>query len=160
MHQPFETGKKNYYSDLDTNIFESNKKFWDRIKPLFSAKPNLEENIRLTEGGKIISDKKEVAEILNNYFIEAVENLDVERYDTNDTNFQEELDEIDKIVRKFHEHPSIRKIKEKIDIKEKFKFNDITTDSMFKKISSLDPKKGCMIDDIPFKILLGTNDIK
>ena len=42
---------------------------------------------------------------------------------------------------------------------EKFKFKDITVDEMFKKIISLDANKGCMKDDIPAKLLLGTNDI-
>ena len=34
--------KKKYYSDLDTKIFDSNKKFWQRIKPLFSEKNYVE----------------------------------------------------------------------------------------------------------------------
>ena len=67
--------KKKYYNDLDTNIFDSNKKFWQRVKPLFSEKTMLKQSIRLKENGKMISDKKEVAEILNNYFMESVENL-------------------------------------------------------------------------------------
>ena len=67
--------KKKYYNDLDTRIFESNKKFWERVKPLFSEKNKLKESIRLNENGKIISDNKEVAEILNNYYIESIENL-------------------------------------------------------------------------------------
>ena len=50
--------KKKYYSDLDTKIFDSNKKFWQRVKPLFSE--NI--RIRLKKNGKIITDKKEVAE--------------------------------------------------------------------------------------------------
>ena len=50
-------------------------------------------------------------------------------------------------------------MKENVDTNEKFKFKDITPDSMFKKIISLDANKGCMKDDIPAKLLLGTNDI-
>ena len=72
---------------------------------------------------------------------------------------QDNIDEIDKIVEKFQNHPSILKIKENVDTNEKFKFKDITPDSMFKKIISLDANKGCMKDDIPVKLLLGTNDI-
>ena len=56
--------KRKYYIDLDTKIFENNKKFWERIKPLFSEKPKLKQSICLTEN-QLISDKKEVAEILN-----------------------------------------------------------------------------------------------
>ena len=38
------------------------------------------QSIRLNENGKIVSDRKEVAEFLNNYFMDAVENLEVKRY--------------------------------------------------------------------------------
>ena len=62
---------------MDTKIFDSNKKFWQRVKPLFSDKTILKQSIRLKENGKILSDKKEVAEILNNYFMDSVENLEV-----------------------------------------------------------------------------------
>ena len=71
--------KKKYYGDLDTTIFADNKKFWQRVKPLFSDKTDLKHNIRLKENGKMISDKKEIADILNNYFMESVEYLEVER---------------------------------------------------------------------------------
>ena len=33
-------------------------KFWQRVKPLFSDKTVLKQSIRLTENGKIVSDKK------------------------------------------------------------------------------------------------------
>ena len=150
--------KKKYYSDLDTKIFDSNKKFWQRVKPLFSEKTMLKQSIRLKENGKMISDKKEVAEILNNHFMDSVENLEVERYLPNiaiDAN----LDDIDRIVSQFKDHPSILRIKENVEIKQTFKFKDIDEDKMFKIISSLDPKKACMKGDLPTKILLATNDI-
>ena len=152
--------KKKYYNDLDTKIFDSNKKFWQRVKPLFSEKTMLKQTIRLKENGKMISDKKEVAEILNNYFMESVENLEVERYlPKNSIVLDENLDDIDKIVKQFQNHPSILKIKENVKIDKTFKFEDTNNDKMFKKISSLDANKACMKGDIPAKLLLGTNDI-
>ena len=152
--------KRKYYNDLDTKIFESNKKFWQRVKPLFSEKTILKQSIRLKENGKMISDKKEVAEILNNYYMESVENLEVERYlPNNNITIDENLDKIDKIVKQFQNHPSILKINENVKIDEKFEFKDTSDDKMFKKISSLDANKACMKDDFPIKILQGTNDI-
>ena len=152
--------KKKYYNDLDTKMFESNRKFWQRVKPLFSEKTMLKQSIRLNENGKIISDKKEVAEILNNYFVEAVENLEVERYLPNENVIiDENLDNIDKIVKHFKNHPSILKIKENVKIEKRFEFKDTTDEKIFKKINSLDAKKACMKGDIPVKLLHGTNDI-
>ena len=132
-------------------------KFWQRVKPLFSDKTVLKQSIRLTENGKIVSDKKKVAEILNNYFMDSVENLEVERFlpDTVDEN----LDDIDKIVRQFQNHPSIVKIKENMKVDKTFEFKDINEDKMFKIIKSLDEKKASMKGDIPTKMLLATNDI-
>ena len=33
--------KKNYYNNLDMKIFDDSKKFWERIKSLFSDKMNV-----------------------------------------------------------------------------------------------------------------------
>ena len=118
----------------------------------------LKSNIRLNENGKIISDKKEVAEILNNYFMDSVENLEVERY-LPDILIDDNLDDIDKIVRQYQGHPSIVKIKENVKVDKKFEFEDISEEKMFKIIGSLDVKKSCMKDDLPTKLLIATNDI-
>ena len=53
--------KKKYYGDLDIKIFESNKIFWQRVKPLFSEKTVLKTNLRLKENGQMIFDMREVA---------------------------------------------------------------------------------------------------
>ena len=51
--------KRKYYNNLDLKIFDDSKKFWDRIKPLFSEKQNvLQRNITIVEREVIISDKK------------------------------------------------------------------------------------------------------
>ena len=121
----------------------------------------LKHNIRLKENGKMVSDKKQIAEILNNYFMESVEYLEVERYmptvviDTCETN----ENRIDEIIEKFQDHPSIKKINENVVIENRFEFKDITEEEMFNKIIKIDPSKACMKDDIPPKIILGTTDI-
>ena len=40
----------------------------------------MQSDIIIVENGEAISDKKEVAEKLNNFFIEAVDNLGIEPY--------------------------------------------------------------------------------
>ena len=109
----------------------------------------------------MISDKKQIAEILNNYFMESVEYLEVERYmptmiiDTSESN----ENRIDDIITKFRDHPSIRKINENVVIENRFEFKDITEEEMFKKIIKIDSSKACMKDDIPPKVILGIPDI-
>ena len=67
-------GKKKYYDNLDLKIFADNKRFWERVKPLFSDKQkSLSKDI---DKDTLISNKLEVAAKLNNFFIESVENLE------------------------------------------------------------------------------------
>ena len=124
--------KKKYYNNLDLKLFKDNKLFWKRIKPLFSEKTKLSGNITIVEEGKVTSDKKEVPEMLNNYFIEAVENLEIEEFmpDDNFVYSKDSNDDIDNIIRKYKSHPSILRIKENVKLETKFKFNDITVEEV------------------------------
>ena len=132
------TEKKN---NLDLRIFDDNKKFWQRIKPLFSDKQNLlQSNIIIVEKEIIISDKKHVAEKLNNFFIEAVETLEIEPYDSENHNVVY-LEKISEIVKTYESHPSILKIKENVKSENKFLFNDMTSQDFKKEISELNPNK-------------------
>ena len=73
--------KRKYYNNLDLRIFEDNKTFWQRIKPLFSEKNKmLPKDIIIVENNTVTSNNTEVAEKLNNCFIEAVEKLDIEPF--------------------------------------------------------------------------------
>ena len=114
------------------------------------------------ENEQIITEKVEVAEKLNNYFIEAVQSLEIEPVNTGggkEVQVENTDDVIENIVDKYKAHPSILKIKENIKVEKKFDFENITEDVVYSKLRSLDPKKACMEDDIPAKILIGTNDI-
>ena len=155
--------KKKYYNNLDIKIFQDNKKFWKTIKPLFSDKQhNPKINIVIVDNGTVISDKKNVAEKFNTYFIEAVENLEVEQFistDNENNNLEDNSDNIDIIINKYKLHPSIKKIKENVIITNKFEFADVTSGNIETEIKKLDPKKASMQNDIPAKILISSNDI-
>ena len=156
--------KKNYYNSLDLKIFEDSKKFWQSVKPLFSDKENIKNrNIIIIENGSVISEKKDIAEKLNNYFIEAVSNLEIEHFtpevDEPDDFNQENEDLIDKIIRKYKSHPSILKIKENVKVENKFEFKDMTSDEIGSEIIRLKTKKASMENDIPTKVLKGSIDI-
>ena len=140
-----------------------NKKIWKYIRPLFSGKSKSKSKITLIKGDEIISDDQKVAETLNNYFIDAVQNLDIKKFydieedNTNDSDLSPE-EKIDQILAKYETHPSVIMIKNKINVSQKFKFEDVKMDEMYDKIKSLDPKKGSS-QDIPTDILIGSNDI-
>ena len=121
------------------------------------------ESIILNEDDSIISDKKAVAEKFNNYFIEVIENLDIEHFNGNICNENNvstnENDEIETIIAKYENHPSILKIKENINVTNEFIFIKPTSESLGDHLISLDPRKSAVENDIPTKILIETKDI-
>ena len=147
---------------MDLKVIENNKKFWKSIKPLFSGKSKLKTNITLAENGQMVTEKREVAETLNNYFIEAVQNLEIENFNSEGVQEiqTENTDEVIEIIlEKYKTDHSILKIKENVKVEKKFKFDNTTEDDVYSKIKSLDPKKTGTENDIPAKALIGTNDI-
>ena len=69
--------KRNYYGSLDLSKICDNKKFGANLKPLFSNKVKLVENIALSENGKLTKGKEEVANIFNDFFVNIVPNLGI-----------------------------------------------------------------------------------
>ena len=153
--------KRNYYNNLDLTVFEDSRKFWQNIKPLFSDKEVKNRNIIIIEDDKVISDKKELAEKFNDFFIEAVENLEIEHFasDFEENNIGNDDDAISRIIRKYSSHPSILKIKENVKVENKFEFVDMTSNEIEIQIEKLDTKKSVMEGDIPAKMLKSSNDI-
>ena len=154
--------KRAYYNNLDLKVFEDSRKFWQNVKPLFSDKQNVRNrNIIIIEDDKVISNKLELAEKFNNFFIDAVENLEIELFasDVEADNTIKAGSVIDSIIKKYKSHPSILKIKENVKIENKFEFLEMTSEEMEKEIKKLDPKKASMKDDIPAKPLIANNDI-
>ena len=99
--------KRNYYNNLDFSVFKDNKKFSQSVKPLFLDKQKLlEKNIMIMEDGIIYSDNAKVAEKLNKFFIEAVNNLEIEPYLPLET-IDACVGNIEEIVKKYNHHPSI-----------------------------------------------------
>ena len=151
--------KKNYYNNLDLGVFSDNKKFWNFIRPLFSDKQkHLQKNIMIIEDDNLFSEKEAVAEKLNNFFAETIDNLNIEHFH-NDSNDDNENENIEDILRIYKSHPSIVKIKENITIENKFSFAEITSENFQKLILNLDYKKASVFNDIPVKVLAKSSDI-
>ena len=138
------------------------KKIENFGKPLFSDKHHFSQrNVIIEEKGKLISNNTEVAEILNNYFIDAVESLDIDPFIITDRNSEDDTEKshIENIINKYETHPSILKIKENVSLDEKFIFNDICSEEIYEYISKLDPKKAGIENDIPASVLVSSIDI-
>ena len=107
---------------------------------------------------KLISDKLEVAEKLNNFFIEAVENIEIEPY-LSETKCDIPNENIQEIIDQYKNHPSIVKRKENVGEGHHFSFKDTTPQDFEREILKLDAKKATPFDDIPTKMVIKTYDI-
>ena len=61
--------KTEYFKNLNVKDLSDNRKFWKTIKPYFSYKGLNSNKLLLKEKGNLVSDEKELATIMNNFFI-------------------------------------------------------------------------------------------
>ena len=106
--------------------------FWATVKPLFSNKIKLAENIYLDESGEIIRKEKEVANVFNKYFANIVPNI---VGITNNHSLLSDIDTtndpIEKIISKYQNHPSITSINKHMTRSElTFSFQPVTKEQI------------------------------
>ena len=112
----------------------------------------------LKENNEIISDRTKSAEIMNNYFSDAVVNLDIDR--TLYTNKVENVnDPVSKAIMKYSNHPSIVKLNEEIIIDSYFNFFPISKEDLSEVILHMDTNKASQTNNIPPKVLKENFDI-
>ena len=157
--------KKKYYNNLDLNLITDNKQFWKTMKPFFSEKNNKGKKITLIEGEEIISNNVDVAETMNEFFSNVVSKLDIMGYQTETSTIDPAEssnigpDKILHAINKFKDHPSIIKIKEKIEINEKFTFSMSNVDDITLIMKNLNINKPTTFNNIPAKAIVLTSDI-
>ena len=72
--------KKKFFVNLNEKDITDNRKFWHTVKPFLLDKIKSTENIIFVNNEKIISDEKEVANILNNFFSNNIKSLKIPEY--------------------------------------------------------------------------------
>ena len=100
-----------------------------------------------------------MAEIINNYFVDVIENLDIEPYIKENCLTKPSNKNVESIINKYKNHPSILKVKEFVNITDKFTFKKTTKQALQSQILTLNPKKITVENDIPTKLLIETNEI-
>ena len=153
--------KASYYSNLKPANICDNKKFWNTIKPLFSEKCVSRDDITLVENKKIISDDKQIADIFNNFFSNAVKSLNIDYFEhfSWDCVFSQNEDPVIKAIEKYNKHPSIIKIKENYPQDTTFSFEPTNFESVLKEILKLDESKSSPIESVPARVLKDIKDI-
>ena len=155
----FRKEKKKFYNNIDISSITDNKLFWKTVKPFFSEKHFGKKKVILVEGDHIISNDKEVAEIMNSFFSNIVDNLEINEYQNEQFSYNCDDNHITNIVSKFIDHPSIIKIRETININESFHFMPVNEQQVKEKIKGLDKRKASTFNGIPSKILAENYDI-
>ena len=150
--------KSDYYRNLDFGDLTDNRKFWKTVNPVFSNEIQTTSSVTLTEDGKMITEDTKIAEIFNHYFANITESLGI----SEDQSLLSETigikDSVEKAIKKYENHPSIRNIKECCQLNQ-FEFKPVTVTEIHLQIQKLNPKKSSPLNSIPAKILKQNADI-
>ena len=145
--------KSKYFNEVSNT--ESPRSFWETCKPYVSNKhAHRDSKIMLIENDKMLLKNEELAKEFNQYFGYITASLDL--YEFPDVRVCEGLDDIDNIVYKFRNYPSIIKIKERYKAKENFSFRLATTEEIKAIIRHLPTNKAAG-GEIPVNVLKKSN---
>ena len=139
--------KKNFYELLNPGLISDNKKFWKQVKPFFSDKPQNRGNIMLQEGKEVITNPATCEEIFNQFFVDVIKNLDIDRTLHTDTTVKNS-----NIIQVFSEYF-------KKDIKKKSFHSTPYLSQILNVINKIDPSKAFQIENIPLTILKENADM-
>ena len=128
------------------------------MKPLFTDKVLTKENIIIIEGDTIYQDDTEVTKCFDEFFSNAVKNLNIEVNEDNLNLISHISDPIMHAIKKYENHPSIVKIKEVME-NDIFSFSHVSLHDVQKEITLLNHTKASPKDTIPPKIIKDNCDI-
>ena len=99
---------KKKYNSLNEKHVKDNKTFWKTVKPFLSDKMVSKEQILLVENDEIFSGDIKIAESLNSFFSNVLENLKIPEYRPhNNSLFENVSNLIIIVILKYRNHPSI-----------------------------------------------------
>ena len=120
--QTYSAKAKTSISRIHTRDLSDNKTFWQTIKPYFSNKELNSNRFFLKEKRNLVSNKKQLATTMYNFFINVTKDLELEEDDSSNANTSED------VLRVFNAHRSVERIRRNIEINEKFSFQQVTED--------------------------------
>ena len=151
--------KKKYFANLNEKDILDNKLFWKTIKPSFSDKIMTRDRINLSEKGELVKTELETAEVLNKFFSNIVNNLEISKY----SKYESFIDNIEgqtlRAILKYKNHPSIIAIQNKFKGGGVFYFRELEKEEIQKEIHNLNSNKASQHSDIPTKIIKSNSDI-
>ena len=134
-------------------LLTDNRKFWRTVKPLFSDKIQTSTAITLLENNELVNDNSVVANIFNDYFASITDSLDIPTVSENMTATNEIKDPLDVALTKYKSHPSVKLIKERVQVEHRFEFEHVSLQEVVVQLHKLDPKKSCPVGSLPTRLL-------
>ena len=131
------------------------------MKPFLSDKCTYASKISLVHNDNVISANEELADIFNNFFEQAVDNLGIQKYQSDhniDINYISD-DPIDYDIAKYKNHPSIIMINENVSFESRFSFTTVNEENIQRESLDLNSKKPGTFGNIPTKMLKSSSDI-
>ena len=98
---------------------ETNKSFWNFIKPFMTNKGMIaNKDITLIDGKNVFTDEYEISQIFNKHYINIVEKICGNKPNKIGTTlgYLNDSDVIDRIIKSYQNHPSVLKIKNKFGL--------------------------------------------
>ena len=129
------------------------------MKPLFPDKGMNRDKIILAEEDEIISDVEQIFESLNNFFADAIINLNIPQYEDLTSNTNGSDDPVSRAIEKYKNHPSIKPIKTNSENKVSIRFQEIQAIETEEELKNLDCSKASQDSDISTKIIKVNIDI-
>ena len=146
--------KKEYFSKLDITEIKDNRRFWTIIKPYVSKKSKSCPKIILIEKDKVINDDIEIANTMNDYFVNVAKSLDITRNISMDNTISiKDERSIQLILDSYNVHPSIIAINANIKVVNTFSFSLLTVEDIKDEINHIDVSKATGYDNIPAKMI-------
>ena len=132
---------------------ETNKSFWNFIKPFMTNKGMIaNKDITLIDGKNVITGEYKLSQIFNKHYINIVEKSCGNKPNKIGTTLESlnDSDVIDRIIKSYQNHPSVLKIKNKFgsDLNS-FDFQQIKASEVKKLLKEIDIKKAVGVDTIP-----------
>ena len=112
--------KKDYFDNLDLRSVT-----WKTVKPLFTDKGMNHDKIILVEDDEIIPENEQISESLNNFFADAIINLNIPQYEDPTSNTTGIDDPVSRAIEKYKNHRKIKLIKTKNENNVSFRFQEI-----------------------------------
>ena len=151
--------KKKYFANLNEKDILDNKLFWKTIKPSFSDKIMPRDRINLSEKGELVETELETAEVVNRFFSNIVNNLEISKYSKNKSFIDNIEDQILRAFFKYENRPSVIAIQNKFKGGNVFYFREFEKEEIEKEIHNFNNSKASQHSDIPTKMIKSKSGI-